>query len=280
MNGRKFDALLLDLDGTLVDEEDRIEARTLAALQAAATRGVRAMIATGRSELATIPVLDQLRSDVPAVVFNGAGIWCPVERGFLEERVLSERTLTRALDFAVARGHMAVAMCAGVKYATTPRSDVEWQAIHDMTGLVVAEAREIARARAIRVTLFSDRHATSADFAREIEDAIAQPVYTTHFPLSALPHHRASKLSVADVHPPCRGKAEGVRALRELYGIPSERVVAIGDASNDVPMLRAAGLGVAMQDSMPEAFAAARRVIGPCGSGAIGALVEELFLSG
>jgi hydroxymethylpyrimidine pyrophosphatase-like HAD family hydrolase len=168
-------------------------------------------------------------------------------------------------------------MCVGVKYATRPRNDVELLALHDMTGLVIADRETMLARRAVRVTLFSDRHATSDEFAGELEAVLDQPVYVTHFPLSALPHHRTSKLLVCDVHPPCRGKAEGLRVLHELYGVAAERVVAVGDASNDVPMFEAAGLAVAMHESMPEALAAADRVIGPNGSDTIGALVEELF---
>jgi hydroxymethylpyrimidine pyrophosphatase-like HAD family hydrolase len=249
-------------------------------LQAAHERGVRAMVATGRSELATIPVLDQLGFDTPAVVFNGAGVYSPVERRMLEERVLSDRTLGRAIDFGAQHGHLTVTMCVGVKYATQPRTDGEHLALHDMTGLVYADRATMLSRRAVRATLFSERHATSGEFASELEGALDQPVYVTHFPLSALPHHRESKLLVCDVHPPCRGKAEGLRVLRELYGIPAERVVAVGDASNDVPMFEAAGLAVAMRESMEDALAAADRVIGSNDSDAIGALVEELFLGG
>ena len=61
------------------------------------------------------------------------------------------------------------------------------------------------------------------------------------------------------------------------HGIPAERVLAIGDASNDVPMLEAAGLGVAMANSMGQALAAADRTIGDNNSDAIADLLEELF---
>jgi hydroxymethylpyrimidine pyrophosphatase-like HAD family hydrolase len=83
----------------------------------------------------------------------------------------------------------------------------------------------------------------------------------------------------APVHPPCSGKAEALRVLAERYGIPASRVVAIGDATNDIPMLEAAGLSVAMEDGMPEAVAVAKRVIGGHDTTAIAELVEELFLA-
>jgi hypothetical protein len=280
MTQRDYDALLLDLDGTLLDEGDRIHPRTLEALRAASRDGVRVMVATGRSELATIPVLEQLGIEHPAVVFNGAGVWCPSARRLIEERVLSERTIARAVRFGVEGGYMTVAMCAGVKYATAPRDAAELGALKDMKGLVTVPAEALLDRRALRITFFSNRHATSDEFAAQIETAIAQPIYTTHFPLACLPHHRESRMLVADIHPPCKGKAEALRWLQEEHGVDPERVVAVGDAGNDVPMMRAAGLGVAMGNAYPDALAAADRVIGTNCTDAIGCLVEELFLGG
>lgn len=278
MIARRFDAILLDLDGTLVDDGDKIHPRTLASLREAEACGVRVMIATGRSELATIPVMDELGGALPAIVFNGAGVWCPSQRRLVEERVLSRRTLARAIDYGESKGYLTVTMCAGEKLSLEPRTEMERLALKDMRGLTRSNSREMRFRRAMRVTLFSAEHATSEAFADEVMRAIDQPAYATHFPLNVLAHHRDSKLVVVDVHPPCRGKAEGLRWLSEQYGVDPARVVAIGDASNDVPMLESAGLAVAMEGSMSEALAIADRVIGPCGSDSIGALVEELFL--
>jgi 5-amino-6-(5-phospho-D-ribitylamino)uracil phosphatase len=273
-----YQALLLDLDGTLVDGHEVVHPRTRAALDAAIARGVIVMIATGRSELATAPVLDALGLLTPAVVYNGAGVWCPRRREFLEERVLSDRTLARAVSYGLSRGLLTVSMGAGQKRALAPRREVERLALRDMHGLIFVERpEELLRSRSIRVTLFSSEHADSASFEAEVEREISAPVYTTHFPLSVLPHHRESELFVVDVHPPCRGKAEGLRLLSEEFGIAPGRVVAVGDASNDVPMLVAAGLGVAVEGGMREARDVAQRVIGLPETGDLGALIEELF---
>jgi len=275
---RSYDALLLDLDGTLVDDRGGIHARTLASLRAAREQGVCVMVATGRSELASAEVLATLGMETLAVVYNGAAVWCPRRERLVEERLLSNRTLARALELGRAEGYLTVTMQAGAKHASPPRNAVEEAALGDMHGMLDVRADwDLPAEYVIRVTFYSDRHGTSAEFGAEIERAIGEPVYVTHFPLAALASHRSSPLQVVDVHPPCLGKAEALRVLAESYGIPAERVVAIGDASNDVPMLRAAGLGVAMQESMDEALAVADRVIGSNNSDAIGALVEELF---
>jgi len=279
MSTRAYDALLLDLDGTLLDDRSLVPARTAEALRAATAQGVRVMVATGRSNLSAHDVLVELGLESPAIVFNGAGLYCARRRRLLEERTLGNRTLQRTLAFAELHGHLPVVMCAERKFALAPRDAAEEAALALMTGLEIVGPEALAAEYVMRVTLFSRNHARSEQFAHELECAVGLPLYTTHFPLSALASHRASPLHVLDIHPPCRGKGEALRVLEESYGIPPARVVAVGDATNDIPMFERAGLSVAMENSMGEALAAAQRVIGSNNGPAIAELVEELFLA-
>ena len=59
---------------------------------------------------------------------------------------------------------------------------------------------------------------------------------------------------------PKANKASGLEALADAYGINLSDVAAFGDAENDIPMLRKAGLGVAMANAEPEVKIAAGRV--------------------
>jgi Cof subfamily protein (haloacid dehalogenase superfamily) len=275
-----FDAIVLDIDGTLVTDEGEIPERTIVALQAAHEAGIRVMLATGRSEGAAGPVLDRLGFDTPALLYNGAALYCPVRRRLLEERLLSNRTVERSLAFARRSELLTVVMRFGEKYARPARNDAERDALGFLEDLHVVSDEELPTENVMRITLFSDRHPDPASLAAELERSVDQPMYLTHFPLSMLAGHRHSRLLVADVQPPCRGKGEALRVLEETYGIPAERVVAVGDAGNDVELLEGAGLGVAVENAVPEARAAADRVIGSNNTEAIAELVEELFAVG
>jgi len=275
---RRYDAILLDLDGTLLDGEGAVRPRNAAALRAARERGVRVIVVTGRSKRATLPILEHLALGEPAVVFNGAAVYCPRGERLLEERTLSNRTLERALAYGAHHDLMTLAMMADRKLALAPRDELEERSLAGLHGLELVSREELRSEHTIRVTYIDRRHADSTAFADEVERFVEHPVYLTHFPLSILPLHRESTLHAVDVHPPCRGKGEALRFLEEAYGIPAARVVAVGDASNDVPMVARAGLGVAMGDSMAELLRAAQRVIGPHEGDAIAELVEELFL--
>ena len=52
-------------------------------------------------------------------------------------------------------------------------------------------------------------------------------------------------------------KGVGLLELARMLGIPPEETMAIGDSSNDIPMIRAAGLGVAVANATDETKAAA-----------------------
>ncbi|MCF0112149.1 MAG: HAD family phosphatase [Erysipelotrichaceae bacterium] len=59
-------------------------------------------------------------------------------------------------------------------------------------------------------------------------------------------------------------KGNGLQALAEYLGLCKEEVMAIGDNNNDVPMLRYAGVAVAMGNAKPEALRCADRVVASC----------------
>lgn len=58
-------------------------------------------------------------------------------------------------------------------------------------------------------------------------------------------------------------KAGAIRKLSRRLGIDMDEVMAFGDYDNDVEMLRACGLGIAMENGSPAALRAARRVTRP-----------------
>jgi hydroxymethylpyrimidine pyrophosphatase-like HAD family hydrolase len=71
-------------------------------------------------------------------------------------------------------------------------------------------------------------------------------------------------------------KWQGILHVAGHHGIRPEEIIAIGDDVNDVPMLRNAGLGVAMGNARPEIQAVAKRVIGTNADEGLAKFLEEL----
>jgi hypothetical protein len=61
--------------------------------------------------------------------------------------------------------------------------------------------------------------------------------------------------------PPGVSKAEGVRVLAQMLGLSMDQVACVGDAQNDLEMLKVAGLAVAVENAMDELKAVAHLVV-------------------
>ena len=274
---RAYDALVLDIDGTLLDDSEQLSPRTAAAIARIRERGVQVMLATGRSHHGVRPIAAALALDVPSIVFNGAAVYDLHLDRLVHCFTLPEVLVSSLIEFAHARDLVPVIARVEGQYVRTAAPDEQPL----LTGFVHITQRpeaELPRKDVLRVTVFSRRHRASLDLYRDVQGALAgYPAYCTHFALSALANYRDSDAQVVDVQPECAGKAEALKLLSEHFGIPAERVVAVGDAGNDVLILRAAGLGVAMGNAPPEVKRSAKRVIGSNNSSALAELIETVF---
>ena len=75
-------------------------------------------------------------------------------------------------------------------------------------------------------------------------------------------------------------KGVGLADLCEQMGLTLADAVAAGDSANDVGMLKAAGLGVCMDNGTEDAKEAADRIIGDVREDGLAALIEELWFDG
>jgi Cof subfamily protein (haloacid dehalogenase superfamily) len=85
-------------------------------------------------------------------------------------------------------------------------------------------------------------------------------------------------LQLVEVSAPGVDKATTLALLCDERGIPPERVVAFGDARNDLPMLAWAGTGVAMADAHPSVIEAADAVTGTNAEDGVAAWLEQNVL--
>lgn len=73
-------------------------------------------------------------------------------------------------------------------------------------------------------------------------------------------------------------KGSAVRFLADYYGIPLKQIIAVGDNCNDVPMLKTAGLGVAVENAVKEAKEAAHFVTKHCDADGVAYVIKKFGL--
>lgn len=277
-----YRAAVFDLDGTLLADTGTVVPATRAVVNQLLERGIVVMIATGRSEVSTLPVARDLGLETPTVIYNGAALLCPKTGGLLACTPLSGDHVERSLGFAAAQGAFPVVMADGRKHvpdeqSPTGNGSVARDVVRLMHGVHRVPTSALPLPETVRVSLFSDQFDRAEDLEAEYVRFMAEDLYLTSFALRLLPGYRDSDIMVLDIHAPCPGKRLALDVLTEQYGIAPEEVVAFGDAGNDLPLLEAAGLGIAMGNAAAEIQARAHRTIGHNDTNTLAETLTEIF---
>ena len=103
----RFQAIALDMDGTLLTRDHKISSATRAALAQARAHGIKVLLVTGRHFMTARPFHHELALDTPLICSNGAYLYDPAQG-----RILAGDPL--AVSGATARGSPARTLpCAG-----------------------------------------------------------------------------------------------------------------------------------------------------------------------
>ncbi|HEX3468449.1 MAG TPA: Cof-type HAD-IIB family hydrolase [Candidatus Elarobacter sp.] len=233
-----IDLIALDLDGTLLAPDETISARNRAAITSALSAGIRVVLVTGRGVDVPIRVSKELGLNLPVICCHGALTKDFGANKTLEHVPVPLQYAVPMVEFAEREG-LAVAIYVDEAFYRLQGSQIFME---DMRGPGWFEAPSLAELLTEAPTFLRFLGEESVErIVREFGDL---PVSFRHeswfdFVECAVLNRQA-------------GKKNALAKLCADFGIPSERVMAVGDSRNDVPMLRWAGVGVAMGNALPE----------------------------
>lgn len=252
--------IVTDLDGTLVGRDLLMVESSRKALLRFMAAGGRVVLATGRSEHSARRFYDELDLSGGAILYNGARTV-----DLRDDRVLASSRLPAAAWHAVTR--LFGELPGGVYPVVF--SGGRALALHE-----VPELRDYARRDGL------DLHRPPGGWGAVPADDVTKCMLIGAVDL--LPDlgiagttTMRSEAAYLEVLPEGTTKGAALRAFAASEGVPLAQVAAIGDNPNDLDMIAAAGLGVAVGDGHPDVRAGADLVVGPCADGAVADLVEQ-----
>jgi Cof subfamily protein (haloacid dehalogenase superfamily) len=261
--------VVIDLDGTARSRRLGITPGVRDAITAARARGVRVCVATGRMWRSAEPWIRALGVDPPAILYNGGQVLDFETTRTLYERRLPSSAARAALEIIRrdpdVQPHLYVDDRVLVERAH-PLTEA-YTADDGLTAEVVPSFEPFLAADPHKVLIIGPEPRV-AQLQRSVRAA-------------ALPVHAVQSEPVyLEILPPGVSKGEALRAMLETLGLSAAQTIAIGDNWNDVEMIEAAGLGVAMGHAPEGVRAKADYVCGTAEEEGVREVIERFVLGG
>lgn len=239
-----YKLIALDLDGTLLKEDKTISKKTRTAIEQAKAKGIKIVLATGRPTRGIekyLKQLDLISDDEYAVSYNGA-----IVQNTKSGKVIVKDTMT--FSDLMSLNALSEKLNVNIHFLTldscyTPKWNKYSQLEADMNDVTL-------RIQNFE-TLDSDITIIKIMF---IDDAAIIEEAINH-----LPEGLSDKFSIMRSEPYFLeflnkgvNKSTGVSLLADILKIRPEEIICVGDAGNDIHMIKYAGLGVAMGNAFAE----------------------------
>jgi hydroxymethylpyrimidine pyrophosphatase-like HAD family hydrolase len=258
--------IALDVDGTIVDWDERLSPRVHAAIDAVRRAGHHVVIATGRSVLGTAPVLEDLGIDQGWAVCSNGSVTLRLRPGHDGGYEVADLvTFDPAPALKLLREYLPTALYlvegtdVHTRLVTAPFPDGE------LTGDVqVVRFDDLLHVAATRVVVRSVDH-TSDEFAELVEASGLHGV-----------SYAVGWTAWLDLAPEGVSKASALDVVRARLRVPREQTLAVGDGRNDLEMLAWAHRAVAMGQAPSEVLAAADEVTGAVDDDGLALVLEGL----
>lgn len=269
----KYKLLVLDVDGTLLNEAKEISKRTLAALLKVQHMGVRIVLASGRPTYGLLSIAKTLELGNFGgfiVSYNGCQIINAQDGKILFERRINPEMLPYLEKKAQKNGFDLVTYQDNTLITNAPENDfIRKEA--KLNDLIIIDEEEFS---------------TSIDFApckcvlvSDDEEALIDLENHWKKRLDGTLDAFRSESYFLEVVPPGVDKANTLGVLMEQLGVAREEVIAIGDGVCDVTMLQLAGLGIAMGHSQDSVKVCADYVTASNEEDGVAQAVEKMILA-
>lgn len=249
----KTKILFTDLDETLLTSSKEVSPSDLASINSIVEHGHKFVVATGRPLYSALKLSEMLG-------FIRPGFYIIASNGGIVYDCTSRKVLIRnTVPFEQVRFVFEAASKAGIHIQTY--TDDTIVALRETPEIIkysntilmpyeilssIPEELPYEPPKIIAISNASNSREILSDFRASVAPYIEGKLNTVF-----------STEQLLEFLPLASSKGNAVRSLCELFDIPIDNSIACGDQENDISMIEAAGIGVAVNNASPQAKAAA-----------------------
>ena len=257
-------AIVLDLDGTLLNSEKIVSPGTKQKLIEAQEKGIKVILASGRPTLAMMQIAEELELDKYegyVVSYNGSSVYDAKTKKIVFQQLISEELSKDILNHVGQYDVVPMVVIEDCIYVTDAFFDIDYPLPGGYKMVVEYESR-MAPFKVTEVDDFNvvvDRPlnkillAGRPDYLAKNWEALSAPFLGQATSVFSTPFY----FEFTDVGV---DKAYALHEFLPKLGIKPENVIAFGDGQNDRSIIEYAGVGVAMANAVPEILKLADKV--------------------
>lgn len=265
-----YKLIAMDLDGTLLNNESRISARSKECILKLKEKGKKIVLSTGRPLQGILSFIEELKlydENDFVVMYNGAIVQNTKGDKILYDMPLSLDAYKELYELSKEFDVHVHALTKSDVHTPQYNPYTEVESVKNDIPVIEGPVDEVSDQAKIVKVMF-------------VDDPQKLDYISSH-----LPEWVKEKYSILRSTPifleflnKDANKGIGVSVVAKEFGIKPEEVICIGDAGNDIDMIKYAGLGVAMGNATDDVKAAADYITLPNTEDGVAYVIEKFML--
>ncbi|WP_416197538.1 MAG: HAD family phosphatase [Sporanaerobacter sp.] len=271
-----YKLIATDMDGTLLNSQNKITDRNKKAILEALEAGVKVILCTGRIFTSALYYAKTLKLDTPIIACNGAYIAEQDKSKIIYEEPISIESFKKIVEIAEEEN---------MYYHFYDDSTFYARELNDTIMNYMNWNKERDEMDRIDIRIVKNPLDTIKDENRKVYkivfvDENREKLKRFREKISTIKGIEVASSWWSNVEVMNEGVSKGkaLNKLCDMLNISMDEVIAIGDNENDIPMLKVAGLGIAMANGEGVAKDAADYIADTNDESGVGKIIEKFIL--
>lgn len=267
-----YKLLAIDCDGTLLNDNKEIDAKTVEALKKVKDRGLKIVLATSKSFFAVkkyLNELDLIDEEQYTIAFNSSYITNNSETNCLEKGVLSKEAVKKIIDYGRKFDLYMFLYEKDRIISSKPCEAYTSKNKHIPFDIISFDELNIDEIDIYKIII----HSSNFDEVKRAKDGIDES-------FNEFCSYSSSNQGNVEFVTPNRSKEHGLSILSKFLNIEPSEMIGFGDNENDLGMFEYVGYGVAMGNAIDELKQKAQYVTSSNNESGIAIAIEKMIEKG